>query len=183
MSATAGNGLNIDTITGATSKSIEITEGNTVNAKNAFVIGTSPAFFVKVGFNIATLADVVSLTMGFRKVQTYQATLLTGYTDYACIGVQNSVANGEIQIQTQVGSGGETKTDTTQAATAATIFTVQANVSSGGVVTYLFNGSAPTVTAAYTFTSALTVVPFIVYTTASGAHAEVDLVSYQCGFQ
>lgn len=183
VSTTAGKGLNIDNIGGSTSKSIEITEGNTVNSKNAFVIGTSAAFYVKYGFSIATLADVVSLTCGFRKVQTYQATLLTGYTDYACIGVQNSVANGEVQIQTQAGSGGETKTDTTQLVTAATNFTVEVLVSSAGVVTYLFNGAPPTVTAAYTFTSALTVIPFMVYTSASGGHAEVDLVSYQCGLQ
>lgn len=183
VSGTLGKGLNIDNIGAGDSKSIEITEGNTINSKNAFVVGTSPAFYVKFGFSIVTLADVVSLTCGFRKVQTYQATLLTGYTDYACIGVQNSVASGEIQIQTQVGSGGETKTDTTQLATAATTFTVQVNVSTGGVVTYLFNGAAPTVTAAYTFTSALTVIPFMVYTSASGAHAEVDLVSYECGLQ
>jgi hypothetical protein len=91
--------------------------------------------------------------------------------------------SGEIQLQTQVGSGGNTVTDTTQAISAATTFSVQVNVSSGGVVTYLLNGSAPSTVAAYTFTSALTVVPYILYTTPAGGHAEVDLVSYQCGLQ
>jgi hypothetical protein len=181
MSATAGNGLNIDTIGGAASKSIEITEGNTVNAKNAFVIGTSAAFFVKAGFNIATLADVTDLYVGFRKVQAYQATLPAGYTDYATIGVHSTA--GLIELQTNIGGAGNTITSTTQSATAATIFTVQVNVSAGGVVTYLLTGSAPTTVAAYTFTSALTVVPYIIYTTPAGGHAEVDLVSYQCGFQ
>jgi hypothetical protein len=181
MSATAGNGLNIDTITGAAAKSIEITEGNTVNSKNAFVIGTSAAFYVKAGFNIATLADVADVYVGFRKVQTYQATIPAGYTDYATIGVHG--ATGEVELQTQIGSGGNVITDTTQAVTAATTFTVQVNVSAAGVVTYLLNGLAPTAVAAYTFTSALTVVPYIIYTTAAGGHAEMDLVSYQCGLQ
>jgi hypothetical protein len=181
MSTTAGNGLDIDTITGGDSKSIEITEGNTVNSKNAFVIGTSPAFYVKAGFNISTLADIADLYVGFRKVQTYQATIPAGYTDYATIGVHG--AAGAVELQTQVSSGGNTVTNTTNSVTAATNYTVEVLVSSGGVVTYLLNGTTPTTVAAYTFTSALTVVPYIIYTTASGGHAEVDLVSYQCGFQ
>ena len=181
MSATAGNGLNIDNIGGAVSKTIEITEGNTVNSKNAFVIGTSAAFFVKAGFNVATLADVTDFYVGFRKVQTYQATVPAGYTDYATIGIHGT--SGLIELQTQVGSGGNTITSTTQSATAATIFTVEVLVSGAGVVTYLLNGSTPTAVAAYTFTNALTVIPYIIYTTPAGGHAEADLVSYQCGFQ
>jgi hypothetical protein len=181
VSATLGRGLNIDTIGGGNAKSIEITEGNTVNAKNAFVIGTSPAFYVQATFNIATLADVADVYLGFRKVQTYQATIPAGYTDYATIGVHG--AAGEIELQTQIGSGGNTITDTTNAITAATNFTVRVNVSATGVVTYLLNGVAPTTVAAYTFTSALTVVPYLIYTSAAGAHAEVDFVSYQCGLQ
>lgn len=181
MSATAGRGLNIDNITGAVSKSIEITEGNNVNSKNAFVIGTSAAFYVKAGFTIVTLADIADLYVGFREVQTYQATIPAGYTDYATIGVHG--ATGEIQTQTQVGSGGNIIHDTTQAITAATNFTVEVLVSATGVVTYLLNGVAPTSVAAYTFTSAITVIPYIIYTTPAGGHAEVDLGSYVCGLQ
>src|ERR1700734_1142016 len=114
MSTTAGFGLDIDTITGAASKSIEITEGNTVNSKNAFVIGTSAAFYAKASFNINTLVDVTDLYLGFRKVQTYQATIPAGYTDYATIGVHGTA--GLIEIQTQVGSGGNPVTSTTQSA-------------------------------------------------------------------
>jgi hypothetical protein len=181
VSTTLGDGLDIDTITGAASKSIEITEGNTVNAKNAFVIGTSAAFYVKAAFSIATLADVTDLYVGFRKVQTYQATIPGGYTDYATIGVHSTA--GLVELQTQVGGGGNTVTSTTQSVTASTIFTVEVLVSAGGVVTYLLNGVTPTAVAAYTFTSALTVIPYIIYSTSAGGHAEVDLASYQCGLQ
>jgi hypothetical protein len=183
LSATAGRGLNLDVATGANSAIIEITEGNNPNCKNAFTTGTSPAFYVKAGFNIATLANCLSLTVGFRAVQTYQATSLVTYTDYATIGVLNSGTAGEWQIQTQKASGGQTTTDTTQAATAATTFTLEVLVSSAGVVTYLINGSAPTVTAAFTFTASTNVIPFIQYYAASGGHSETDLVSYTCGLQ
>jgi hypothetical protein len=181
LSATAGRGLNLDVMTGANSAGCEITEGNSVNSKNAFVTGTAAAFFVSATFNIATLADVAALYVGFRKVQTYQATLPGGYTDFAAIGVVG--AAGEIELQTQTASGGVTTTDTTQAITAATNFTLKVLVSAGGVVTYQLNGSAPTVVAAYTFTASTTVVPYIIYTADAGGHDEVDLVAYSCGVQ
>lgn len=181
LSTTLGKGLNIGSLTGANAKIVEITEGNSVNSKNAFVIGTSPAFYVQATFSITTLNTVQNVALGFRKVQNYQETSLATYTDYALIGVLSTA--GEFEIQTQITTGGETDTDTTQAAVAATNFTVKVLVSSGGVVTYTINGSAPTVTAAYTFTSALTVIPMIYCAAAAGAHGEVDLIAYQCGLQ
>jgi hypothetical protein len=183
MGTIANNGINIDTVTGAAAKSIEITEGNAVSIKNAFVAGTSPAFYVRATFNINTLANVTELYVGFRKQQTYQATLPTGYTDYATIGVHG--AAGLLQLQTQLSSGGNTVTSTTNSVTAATNFTVQVNVDSAGAVTYLRdvtgNGPliAPTATAAYSF-GAVTVIPYIIYTTVT-SHTEVNLVNWTCG--
>lgn len=183
MGTIANNGINIDNINGAAAKTIEITEGNAVSIKNAFVAGTSPAFYVRATFNVNTTADVTELYVGFRKQQTYQATMPTGYTDYATIGVHGAAA--KLQLQTQLASGGNVVTDTTNTITAGTNFTCQVNVSSAGVVTYLMdvtgNGPliAPTTVAAYTF-GAVTVIPYIVYTTVT-SHAEVDLVSYSCG--
>jgi hypothetical protein len=173
-------GLNIDHIGSAASKIIEITRGVTAGSPDSFVAGTSAAFYVQATFNINTLADVTDLFIGFRKAQAYQNTGLTTYTDYATIGVHSTA--GEIQLQTQIASGGNTVTDTTQAILAATNFTIRVNVSSAGVVTYLLNGAAPTTVAAYTL-AANTVVPFIWYATPAGGHAEVDIVNYQCGLQ
>lgn len=183
MGTLANNGINIDNITGAAAKTIEITEGNAVSIKNAFVAGTSPAFYVRATFNVNTLANVTSLYVGFRKQQTYQATVPTGYTDYAVFGISGAV--GKLQSQTQAASGGNVVTDSTNTVTAGTNFTVQVNVSAAGAVTYLRdvtgNGPliAPTTVAAYSF-SALTVIPYILYTTVT-SHTEVDLVSYECG--
>jgi hypothetical protein len=184
MGTIANNGLNINAITLVTGKTIEITQGNTAAQLNAFVIGTSPAFFVRATFDVATTADVTDLYIGFRKVQAYQATVPTGYTDYATFGVHGTSA--KLQSQTQTGSGGNTVTDSTNTITAAQNFTVQVNVDGSGNVTYLKdttgNGPliAPTSVASYQFTNALTVMPYIIYTTGSAA-AEVDLVSYSCG--
>ena len=185
LSATAFKGLNLDSATGANSAAIEITEGISLSAKNLFTIGSTFPFYVQATFSAATLADVTDVIVGFRAASAYQATVFgaSGYTDYAFIGILGGGTPGEFQIQTQVGSAGNVVTDTTQHATAATSFTVRVNVSGAGVVTYLINGVAPTVTAAYTFTSSLNVVPCIYYQAASGGHAEVDLIAYQCGLQ
>jgi len=184
MGTIANNGLNIDTINGAAAKTIELClGGNTAASKHAYLAGTSAAFFTRATFNINTLANVTSLYLGFRKVQTFQATVPAGYTDYATVGV--SGAAGLLQIQTQLASGGNVATSTTNSVTAATNFTVQVNVSSAGVVTYLIdvlgNGPliAPSATAAYTF-GAQRVVPYIIYTTVT-SHTEVDLTSWVCG--
>jgi len=107
--------------------------------------------------------------------------LPAGYTDIATVGVVG--AAGEIETQTQVASGGAIVTDSTQAISAGTNFTVEVLVSNYGVVTYLLNGSPLTTSVPYTFTSGLTVVPYLIYTAASGGHAEVDLVSYVSGLQ
>lgn len=181
LSTTAGRGLNVDNVGAAVSKTIEITEGNSVQTKNAFVTNTSAAFYVQASVNVTTTANVNLFIVGFRKQQAYQATVITGYTDYACIGIAGTSA--KIQLKTQKTSGGETLTDTTNTVSATTTVTFKVLVSSAGVVTYTINGSAPSSTASYTFTTGLTVIPFIVYQTPAGGHAEADLVNYQCGFQ
>ncbi len=179
----ANNGINIDNVTGASGKTIEITEGVTAAIKNAFTSRTT-AYYVRATFNINTLANVTSLYVGFRKVQAYQATVPTGYTDYATFGV--SGAAGHLQSQTQLASGGNVVTDSTNVATAATNFTVQVQCDATGNVTYLRditgNGPliAPTTVVAYQFGAALTLMPYILYTTVT-SHTEVDLVSYACG--
>lgn len=183
MATVANNGINIDTITGAAAKTIEITQGNSTAITNAFVARTSDPFYVRATFNINTLANVTELYVGFRKQQGYQATMPTGYTDYATFGVHG--AAGHLQSQTQLASGGNTVTDSTNVVTAGTNFTIQVNVDGSGNVTYLRditgNGPliAPTTVVAYQF-AALTVIPYIVYTTVT-SHTEVDLVSFSCG--
>jgi hypothetical protein len=175
------NGLNIGALTNAASKEIEITQGNSVGIKNCFTARTSPAFYVRATFNINTIADVTELSVGFRKVQTYTASPLTTYTDYAIIGVSGT--SGHIQTQTGISSA-FTKTDTSNLATVATNVTLQVNIDASGNVTYLWGNNngiliAPTTVVAAQM-GALNMVPWI-HLTAGAAAAEVDLVSYSCG--
>ena len=176
------NGLNINALTNAASKEIEITQGNSVGIKNCFVTRTSPAFFVRATFNINTIADVTELSVGFRKVQTYAASPLTTYTDYAIFGVSGTA--GHLQAQTGIGSA-FVKTDSTNTATAATNFTIQVNIDGNGNATYLWGNAngpliAPTTVVAAQMGAGLNFVPWIHYTVAAAA-AEVDLVEYACG--
>lgn len=176
------DGLNIGSLCDAAADEIEITQGNTIAIKNCFVTQTSPAFFVRATFNIATLADVTELSVGFRKVQTYATSPLSTYTDYAIIGVSGTA--GHIKTQTGIASA-YVVTDTTNVATAATNFTVQVNIDASGNVTYLWGNAngllvAPTVVAAAQMGASLNFIPWIHYTV-GGAAAEVDLVSYACG--
>lgn len=187
MGTVANNGLNIGALCNAASKEIEITQGNSSSIKNAFVARTSPAFFVRATFNIKTLADVTELSVGFRKVQTYAASPLSTYTDYAIIGVSGT--SGFLKTQTGIASAYVT-TDLhaasgTQLATAGTNFTVQVNVDGSGNVTYLWanaNGALviPTGVVAAQM-GAVTMIPWIHYTVSAAAADEVDLVSYACG--
>ncbi len=176
------DGLNIGSICDAAADEFEITQGNSAAIKNCFVTQTSPTFFVRATFNIATLADVTELSVGFRKVQTYATSPLSTYTDYAIIGVSGT--SGHIQTQTGIASA-YVKTDTTNVATAATNFTVQVNIDGSGNVTYLWanaNGAliAPTIVVAAQMGAGSNFVPWIHYTVGAAA-AEVDLVSFACG--
>lgn len=184
--ANNNNGLNLGVIVNAASKQIEITEGILQGQKNMFVTRTSAPFFIRATFNVATLANVTDLWVGFRKIQAYSATPIASYTDYAVFGVHSTA--GHLQSQTNLASAGVVTTDSTNIITAATNFTVQVNVDGSGNVTYLRditgNGPliAPTTVAAYQF-AALNVVPFIGYTASGAGATEVDLVQYTCGFQ
>lgn len=180
MGTIANNGLNIDTITGAAAKSIEITQGISAAQLNAFVAGTSPAFFVRATFNINTIANVDDLNVGFRVNSAYSATPDT-YSDYANFGVEG--ASLLLQSQTNLASAGVVLTSSGVSMVAGQNFTVQVSVSSAGVASYSYalnNGPMlAATTAAYTF-GAVTVVPYIIYSTVT-SHTEVDLVSYACG--
>jgi hypothetical protein len=138
---------------------------------------TTPAFFVRAQFTMATAAGA-TLLLGFRKVAANNATL-TSYTDFATIGV----IAGEFETETQLASGGAITTDTTQAAANATQFQLTVFVDSMGNVTYAINGVTPTVTVAYQFANALVVMPFIRIVQNSTTTATIDCNYFECGFQ
>lgn len=160
---------------------VEVNTGDTALNNFSFLIDTSGqtqnAFFLTGQFKIATVAGC-TLEIGFRKVAANNATL-SSYTDFASIG---SIA-GEIETQTQIGSGGVVTTDTTEAVANATMFEIKVLVDAFGNVTYQLNGVAPTTTVAYQFANGITVMPFlrIIQNSTTTAYAACNY--FECGYQ
>jgi hypothetical protein len=173
-------GLNLATDATST-HGVEYNTGVTPQNNFTFLIDTTgnktPAFFLKCQLQLAT-ANGATVELGFRKLQANNATF-TSYTDYATIGL----IAGEFEINTQIASGGAVITDTTQAAVNATMFEIAVFVDSMGNVTYQINGSAPTVTAAYQFANALTVMPFLRIVQNATTTATARCNYFECGFQ
>lgn len=146
----------------------------------AFTVGSSPAFFMSAQFKVQDVSGANPLLIGFRKAAAFNATL-SSYTDFATIGIVGTA--GEIQLQTQLASGGVTTTDTTQAAVDGAVMQLGVNVSSSGAVTYLYNWAAPTVTAAFSFAATTIVIPFIRFTEAADITTQASCNFLQVGTQ
>lgn len=144
----------------------------------AFKIGDSAGFFFRVRFSIEDVSGTDDCAIGFRSVEAYQAAI----DDYQNIAVLN-VISGNINIETILGGAATVTTDTTQNWLDTETHQLEVFVSSTGVVTYTIDNAAPTVTAAYTFTDALYVVPFFYLLNDSDLVGEVNILEWECGFQ
>jgi len=160
---------------------VEYNTGTTPQNNFTFLIdntgNTTPAFFIKAQFNVATIAGA-TVQIGFRKLAADNATL-SSYTDFATLGV----IAGEFEIQTQLATGGVVTTDTTQAGVNATQFEIAVLVDSFGNATYQINGNAPVVVAAYQFANGLTVMPFVRVIQNVTTTATASCNYLECGFQ
>lgn len=159
---------------------IELCMGQTSLSQMAFTINTDAAFFLQAVFKVQDVSGANPLIIGLRKAQAFDATL-SNYTDFVSIGIVGTAA--KIQLQTQIGSGGVVTTDTTQTATDGATIQFKIKVSATGVVTYEYNYAAPTVVAAYTFTSGLVVIPFIRFTEAADITTQASCNYLEMGFQ
>ena len=152
------------------------------NSRHAFTIGTSPAFQFELRMRIATMAGAAPYVFGFRKVAANNA-VFNDYTDYATIGMIAGTSATQVVTSTELNAGGNTITNCTDLwGGDGTTNTMTVKVSSAGVVTYLLNGVAPTVVAAFTFDNGDVVVPFI-RLTHSATPGAVELVSMKIGTQ
>ena len=158
---------------------IEIVPGGSQLGSNGnkFVVGTHHGY-IDATFYSPDWTDYDNLSIGFRKAEDFQVAhgpvvaASSGdpvYTDYVAFGC---ISPDDVQISSDIGDTGDTTdTDTTQVAGADTgNHTFRVNISVTGAVTYTHaNGAvmragtlaAPTTTAAYTFTDALTLVPYV----------------------
>lgn len=157
---------------------VEICPGIVSANPQAFLVGTDRAFFFRVRFSIADVSGTDDMAIGFREAEAYQANI-DDYTDMAVL----NVISGDIYIETILANAATVSTDTTQNWADGETHELKVLVSAAGVVTYQIDGAAPTVTAAYTFTSGLYVVPFIFFLHAADVAGAVNILEYECGFQ
>ena len=155
----------------------EYSQGILARSKQAFVVGTD-AFYFKLKFSIADVSGADEVAVGFRKAEAYQANI-DAYADMATL----NVISGDITIETIIGDAATVPTDTTDDWANGATKTLEVYVSKAGVVTYKVDGAAPTTVAAYTFTDALTVVPFFHLLHAATTPGDVILKEWECGLQ
>lgn len=154
------------------------------SSKHSFTIGTSAAFYMQLRFTCLDVSTLEPAYFGFRKTQANNAAY-GNYTDFVAYGVNDGVAPGDCAISTRLNSGAQVNTDTNDAWADGATHTLRINVSAAGVVTFLFDGIAPTVTQAYTFDNGDVVHPFWthLYNATVAAGDEVYWESMEIGFQ
>ena len=168
----------------AASEGAEYYFGHTTSARHTFTIGTSPAFFLEATLKVADSGALDPLFLGFRKLASPNANYTT-YTDAGVIGLRATTVKDVITIGKNLNNGGWAYVNSTDAWTNGETHTLRVNVSGTGVVTYLIDGDAPTVTQALTFDSKDVVIPFIhlLHIGAVETPAAVHLVNIKCGLQ
>lgn len=144
----------------------------------SFTIGTSSAFFARLKFAIADVSGTDDCAFGFRKAAIYQANI-DDYTDAATL----NVISGNVTMETILNNAATTATDTTDNWLDTETHTLQVNVSAAGAVTYLLDGVAPTVTAAFTFDSGDVLIPFFYFLQATTSPGIITFKEFECGFQ
>lgn len=142
---------------------------------------TTPAFFLKGVFKVATI-NGAELILGFRQLAARNAAYTT-YANYAVIGQIGGA--GKFQMATNLASAGQVLTDSTQTGTNAVVFEIKVLVDAFGNVTYELNGKAPTVipTIPYQFPNGITVMPFLRVTQTATTTATASCNYFECGFQ
>lgn len=176
------NGLNL-ALDNTAAEGSEYNFGARNNAKHAYTIGTSAAFFIEATIYVEDYSACDPLMVGFRKVEANNATLAS-YTDYACIGINQATSAANATILSELNSGGQTATNTTDALAAEpNSFSVKVLVSAAGVVTFEVDGSAASVAPSYTFDNGDVVMPFIHFLQGADVTTDVDLQNLKIGFQ
>jgi len=162
----------------ATSDGLEVFGGVLGGSGRPFVVGTDPAFYFCSTVAQNDVSGQTILRVGFRLVEAMNA-VFANYTTYATIGPDA----GTINISTELAGAGIVTTDTTQTAADASSHKYCVKVSSAGVVTYTIDGAAPTVTAAVTLTSGISVIPFVHFVESSDyATDTINLTLWEVGY-
>jgi len=157
---------------------MEYTNGITATAaKRVFTVGTDPSIFFRVNFSIADVSGTDDCAVGFRKAEAFQANI-DDYDEMACL----NVISGNITIETILNGGDTGVTDTTDNWGDGETHTLEVRVTKAGVVTYLIDDNAPTVTAAFTFDATEVIVPFFYFLHATTSPGAIILKEWEWGY-
>ncbi len=180
MSAT---GLDIE-LDNTVAEGAEYNFGARSNAKHAYTIGTSAAFFFEAQLTVEDLSGCAPLMIGFRKVEANNK-VIADYTDYFCAGINTATSITEVVLLDELNGGGQTITNSTTVWTGGDTgtTTIRVLVSAAGVCTYTIDAGAPAVTNAVTFDNTDVVMPFIHLLNGADVAGAVSLNSLKCGFQ
>ena len=154
------------------------------SSKHTFTIGTSPAFYMQMRFTINDVSTVEPAYFGFRETAANNAAY-AAYNEFCFYGCNDGVAPGDCAFSTRLAGGAVTNTDSNDAWVDGTTHTLRINVSDAGVCTFTFDGGAPTVAAAFTFTNGAVVHPCWthLYNATVAAGDEIYWESMEVGFQ
>lgn len=170
------SGLNCE-LDATNNEGLEICPGVLTSNATAFIAGTSPSFKFRARLKIDVVANTDDCAIGFRKVEAYQANI----DDYADMAVLN-VISGDIKIETIVGGAATVTTDTTDNWIDGDVKDLTVLVNQDGAVTYEINDNPPTVTAAYSFTDGLSVIPFFYFLHTNTAAVVTSVINFNADF-
>jgi hypothetical protein len=127
--------------------------------RDHFIVGTSPAFFMKCKFSIADVSGIDDLRCGFAKVEAHNAD-----PDALDELATMAVMAGDIKTQTIINGNSTVATDLTAPSSGdwadGETHTFKILVSAAGVVTYELDDTAPTGAVAFTFDNGEVVTPY-----------------------
>lgn len=155
---------------------VEICAGILSSNPNAFKVASSAPFFFRARLTIATVTSTDDCAFGFRLAEAYQGNI----DDYNDMAVLN-VITGDIKIETILNGAATVTTDTTQNFVNGTTHELKVSVDAAGAVTYQIDGAAPTVTAVYSFRSAIYVVPFFFFLHSVSGAVGIRIEEWECG--
>lgn len=110
-----------------------------VHTRGVFVVGTDPAFFLRVKMSVGDVSSTDQLTVGFTKGGRVADNILATMTDFAVLNIDS----GDVFIETRLNTGTATRDDTTSNVANAGVVTLEVRVDAGGKVRFFIDGVAP----------------------------------------
>jgi len=175
------SGLALTTAAANNHTDIEVTNGNTAEARSAYVVGSFPGaktIYFETDVDVVTVANLTGLWAGWRKVETYTAP--ASYSDYATLYKDGS---DDIYTSHDLNADGTSvDTDTTLNWTDGDNFVLRVEVDNNGATRFYVGGTEYLSSAPFTFDSGDTIIPFVALDGETGSNV-TTLASWECGIK